>query len=62
MPKKLPSCPLCGRKLSYDPNARRDFSGVLLRFRECRCGYSCLEKVSTVIEEYFPQSTSDGKL
>lgn len=58
MPKKLPPCPLCGEKLPYDCNARRDSAGVLVRFRECACGYSCLERVTTVVEEYFPEQKS----
>jgi len=54
MPKKLPLCPLCGKKLPYDGNSRHDSTGVLVRFRECGCGYSRLERVSTLIEESYP--------
>ena len=56
MPKKLPPCPACNGKLPYDSNAAHDSTGVLVRLRECGCGYSRLERVTTVIEEYFPES------
>jgi len=58
MPKKLPPCPLCGKKLPYDCNAGYDSRGVLVRFRECACGYSRLERVTTAVEEYFPDADS----
>jgi len=56
MPKIVPPCPVCGRNMPSDGKSCESSSGVLLRFRQCPCGYSRLERVTTVIEEYFPES------
>ena len=59
MARPVPDCPNCGEKLPYDSNARTRQDGDtehLDRFRNCPCGYSRHEKVTTVIRDYFPES------
>jgi hypothetical protein len=56
MPKKVPLCPVCGEKLSYDSNPRPLSRGGVFRKRKCSCGYYREEEQPMYIMEYFPES------
>lgn len=54
MPKIVPPCPVCGRKMPDDKKSRSDDDGTVTRIRLCGCGYVRIETVRKEIKECFP--------